>query len=224
MTGLLVAAALRVAIAMSDGLGPNAGAVYQDTAHRGAAAATLFDITRLDVAGLRVGGKAKDFETTAARLFGAVTRVNRQRGWYAGYSAAIAVNATQCQSAQQHRLQAGRVGSVCVTAFLDADDVVRAVRIERVFAHMDAATFRSTLVRRYGAVTTERDGMRVSLGWGPELESAIAYDDGGPHNALTAHYDEETEQVASFSKATPRTRITLQLVDAAWAATVTTRQ
>ena len=176
----------------------------------------VFDTSRLDVAGLRVGGRAKNFETTAARLFGTVTRVTRAPGWHAGYASALQVNPMEC-FAMPGRKRAGEAGNVCVTAFLDANDIVRAVRIERVFPFVDAETFRATLVRRYGEVDAERDGARWSLGWGPQLNAALVGDSGGPRNALTAHYTEEDGQLARSHNEPPKIHITLQLVDAAWA-------
>ena len=175
------------------------------------------DTERRDVAGLRVGGRAKDFKTTAARLFGTVRRVHRSPGWHSGYASALQVNPMQC-FAMPGRKHAGEAGNVCVTAFLDANDIVRAVRIERVFPFVDVATFRATLVRRYGEVDAERDGARWSLGWGPHLNAALAYDSSGPRNALTAHYSDDDERVGHARTAAPTIRITLQLVDAAWAA------
>ena len=177
----------------------------------------VFDTSRLDVAGLRVGGRAKDFETTAARLFGTVTRINRSPGWHAGYASALQVNPMQC-FAMPGRKHAGEAGNVCVTAFLDANDIVRAVRIERVFPFVDAETFRATLVRRYGEVDAERDGARWSLGWGPQLNATLAYDSSGPRNALTAHYREVAAHTRRSLDAAPKIRITMQLVDASWAA------
>ena len=190
----------------------------RDTTRRAdIAGAVTFDAARADVAGLRIGGRAKDFETTAARLFGSVTRVHRSDGWYARYAAALRVNAMQCFSLPGRR-HAGDVGNVCVTAFLDADDVVREVRIERVFPFVDAATFRSTLIRRYGDVAAQRAGAHMSLGWGPTVERALAYNRTGPTNALTAHYNEEDELMGRSLNAARRIRVTLQLIDAAWAA------
>ena len=177
---------------------------------------TTFDATRLDVSGLRVGGRAKDFDATAQRLYGPVTRLARSPTWFAGYASALQVNAVQCAHAAD-RTPRGNQSAVCITAYLDADDVVRGIRIERVFAFMDAATFRATLVRRYGDADVENDHARWSLGWGPQLDPALAYDAAGPLNALTAHYSDDVRLNAARNGA-PRIRITLQLVDAAWVA------
>jgi hypothetical protein len=182
----------------------------------GAGATPPFDIARADVAGLRVGGKAKDLETTLGRLFGKVTRVPRGNGWYPGYAASLEVNSMGCLTIPGRR-HSGEEGNVCVTAYLDGDDVVRAVRIERVFPFIDQEAFRATLVRRYGAVTAADSRGGYALGWGPELDGALAYDRGGPHSALTAHYAEEEDMMSRSLNAAPNIRVTLQLVDAQWA-------
>ena len=178
---------------------------------------TTFDATRLDVSGLRVGGRAKDFEATAQRLYGPVIRLARSPAWFAGYASALQVNPVQCTHAADHTPR-GNPGAACITAYLDAADVVRGIRIERVFAFMDAATFRTTLVRRYGDANAENDHARWSLGWGPQLDPALAYDAAGPLNALTAHYSDDVRPNAARNGA-HRIRITLQLVDAAWVTT-----
>ena len=182
-----------------------------------AAAAPAFDVARADVAGLRVGVKAKDLEATLARLFGPVSRVKRSNGWYAGYTGALEVNSMGCMTIPG-RNRGGEPGNVCVTAFLDGDDVVRGVRIERVFPFVDQESFRSTLVRRYGPVSGAQDGGGYALGWGPEVDPALVYDRSGPHTALTASYAEEESMMSRSLNAAPRIRVTLQLVDAGWAA------
>jgi hypothetical protein len=183
----------------------------------GAAATPAFDIARADVAGLRVGGKAKDLETTLGRLFGKVTRVPRGNGWYPGYAASLEVNSMGCMTITGRR-HGGEEGNVCVTAYLDGDDVVRAVRIERVFPFIDQESFRATLVRRYGAVSGASAAGNYALGWGPEVDATLAYDRSGPHTALSAFYDIEEDLMSSALNAAPKIRVTLQLVDAPWAA------
>lgn len=181
------------------------------------AATPTFDAAHADVAGLRVGVKAKDFEATLARLFGPVSRVKRSDSWYAGYSAALEVNSMGCFTIPG-RNRGGEPGNVCVAAYLDDDDVVRAVRIERVFPFIDAESFRTTLVRRYGAVSGATQGGGYSLGWGPAVDQALVYDRSGPHTALTAHYNQEQSMMSRSLNAAPHIRVTLQLVDAGWSA------
>jgi hypothetical protein len=182
-----------------------------------AAAPPAFDIAHADVAGLRVGVKAKDLESTLARLFGPVSRLKRGDGWYPGYAAALEVNPMGCMTITG-RNRGGEPGNVCVIAFLDGDDVVRGVRIERVFPFLEPESFRATLLRRYGAVSIANEGGGYSLGWGPEVDEALVYDRSGPHAALTAHYATEETMMSSALNAAPRIRVTLQLVDAGWAA------
>ena len=183
----------------------------------GGAAAPAFDAAHADVAGLRVGVKAKDFETTVGRLFGKVSRVGRNESWYPGYAAALEVNSMACMTIPGRR-NSGLPGNVCVTAFLDADDIVRGVRIERMFSFVDAETFRSTLVRRYGPVTAANQAGGYALGWGPTVDPKLAYSSSGPLTALVASYAEDEDMMSRSLNAAPRIRVTLQLVDAGWAA------
>jgi len=182
----------------------------------GTATPPAFDAARADVAGLRVGVKAKDFESTVGRLFGKVSRVNRSEGWYPGYAAALEVNSMGCMSIPGRR-QGGEPGNVCVTAYLDGDDIVRGVRIERMFSFVDPETFRSTLVRRYGPVASAKEAGSYQLGWGPEIDAHLAYGSSGPHTALTATYAADEDMMSRSLNAAPRIRVTLQLVDAGWA-------
>ena len=182
-----------------------------------AAAAPAFDVAHADVAGLRVGGTGEDLETTLGRLFGRVSRIPRGNGWYAGYAAALEVNSMGCMSLPGRR-NSGQPGNVCVTAYLDADDIVRGVRIERMFSFVDAETFRATMVRRYGAVTAANQAGGYSLGWGPTVDPLLAYSRSGPLTALVATYAEDEDMMSRSLNAAPKIRVTLQLVDAGWAA------
>jgi hypothetical protein len=110
-------------------------------------------------------------------------------------------------------------GSVCVTALFDTDDVVRSIRVERVFPYVEGEVFRRTLVGRYGAVAGARNlGSSYALGWGPEVDQALLYDRSGPRHALTAHYVDNRDFLARSGNALPQIRVVLQLVDADWAA------
>lgn len=183
-----------------------------------AAATPAFDASRLDVAGLRLGVGADEFTTAVSRLFGPATRVRRDASWFPGYTAALEVNAMHCMTIPGRR-RGGEAGNVCVMAWLDADDIVRGIRIERVFAFLDEATFRATLVRRYGAVAVQRNTGSYALGWGPLVARSLSYDSTGPGTALTAHYTVEDDMLSQSLNRLPRIRVTLQLVDAAWART-----
>ncbi|HEV7993740.1 MAG TPA: DUF4852 domain-containing protein [Gemmatimonadaceae bacterium] len=222
VTGQNVVRATLVSVRVLDRAGavlftPNIGAAaVASKSADGAANTTAFDAAHADVAGLRVGVKARDFETTVGRLFGKVARVKRSDGWYPGYAAALEVNSMGCMSIPGRR-HGGEPGNVCVTAYLDGDDVVRGVRVERMFSFIDAETFRSTLVRRYGPVTAAKEAGGYQLGWGPEIDPHLAYSSSGPHTALTATYAADEDMMSSSLNAAPRIRVTLQLVDAGWA-------
>ncbi|MEO8563338.1 MAG: DUF4852 domain-containing protein [bacterium] len=196
---------------------PTLSASTTASAPGSAPAAPAFDVAKADVAGLRVGVKSKDLEATLSRLFGKVARVQRSNGWYAGYTAALEVNSMGCMTIPG-RNRGGQPGNVCITAYLDGDDVVRSVRVERVFPFLDGETFRSTLVRRYGVVSAANEGGGYTMGWGPEVDQGLVYDRSGPHTALTASYATEEDMMSSALNSAPRIRITLQLVDAGWAA------
>lgn len=184
-----------------------------------AAAATpeAFDAAAVDVAGLRVGMKASDLEGTLERLIGPVTRASPGRGAPPGIVASLSVNSMGCSSIPGR--PAATPGAVCVTALVDGDDVVRMVRVERLFPWFDAELFRSTMVRRYGAVADARSAGGLALGWGPAVGEMLAYDRAGPRTALTAHYTTDDDFMSRGNNALPRIRVVLQLADARWAAT-----
>ncbi len=176
-----------------------------------------FDISTADVAGLRVGSKAALFERAAVRLYGKAERRANTGNGYVGFTSMIAVNEMGCSSIPGR----GRVraGAVCVTAFLDGDNIVRAIRIERVFPFIDAETFRQALVQRYGPVADASQRTGYTLAWGPITDSSTAYLRSGPRNALTATWREDEDMMSRSLNAAPRIRVTLQLTDAAWIAT-----
>ncbi len=179
-----------------------------------AASGPAFDITQADVAGFRVGVKAKDLETTLARLFGPAQRSKPNRtDWFASK---LAVNETGCMS--MFGQDRSKVGAVCVTALLDADDIVRSIRVERVFPWFDSEIFRKSLVQKYGAVASAvNSGRAFALGWGPDLDPRLGYSQSAPHNALTAHYVTNTDFASRGGNALSQMRIVLNLVDAQWA-------
>jgi len=179
-----------------------------------AAGGPAFDVTQADVAGFRVGVKAKDLEGTLARLFGPPQRSKPNRtDWFASK---LAVNETGCMS--MFGQDRSKVGAVCVTALLDADDIVRSIRVERVFPWFDSEVFRKSLVQKYGAVASAVNrGSAFVLGWGPDLDPRLGYSQSAPHNALTAHYVTNTDFASRGGNALPQMRIVLNLVDAHWA-------
>src|SRR5690606_37258944 len=125
-------------------------------------------------------------EATLARLVGAVSRGSPGESPRPGIVASLSANQMGCMSIPGRPVAAP--GAVCVTALVDGDDIVRVVRVERLFPWFDAELFRGTMVRRYGAVADARSGGGLSLGWGPEVAEGLIYDRTGPHTALTAHY------------------------------------
>ncbi|MGZ8413386.1 MAG: DUF4852 domain-containing protein [Gemmatirosa sp.] len=174
------------------------------------------DVATTDVAGFRVGVKAKQLEATLTRLFGPVERRATDRDAFAGLTTVLAVNEMGCTSLPG-RSGGGEPGAVCVRAFADDDDVVRAIRVERVFPWMEAEVFRRTMVGRYGPVAAAQEAGGFTLGWGPEVAAALRYG-AGPTNALTAHYEQVSDFMRRSGNALPHIRVVLQLVDARWAA------
>jgi hypothetical protein len=177
-----------------------------------------FDLAAADVAGFRVGVKAKDLESTLQRLFGAVARAPAGKNADPRFGGMLTVNDMGCIHVPGRRGNVGP-GAVCVTALFDGDEVVRSIRVERVFPYVDGEVFRRTLVGRYGAVAAARNlGSSYALGWGPDVDAALLYDRSGPRQALTAHYVDNRDFLARSGNALPQIRVVLQLVDADWAA------
>ncbi|WP_310571481.1 DUF4852 domain-containing protein [Gemmatimonas sp.] len=178
---------------------------------------TALDIATTDVAGLGVGTDGDLFERAASRLFGKAARRAAQDNGYTGFASVIVVNEMGCSSMPGR----GRVkaGAVCATAFLDRDGIVRSIRIERLFPFIDGETFRNVLVQRYGPVANAVQRTGYTLAWGPVTDSTTAYLRSGPHNALTATWNEDEDLMSRSLNAAPRIRVTLQLTDAAWIAT-----
>jgi len=173
-----------------------------------APAGGAFDITRADIAGLRVGVKAKDLEGTLNRLFGRPLRRKASQG----FAAVLAVNEMGCQNIPDGRHHP-TPGMVCVVAYLDSDDVVRYIRMERIFPYLDSELFRKSLTQKYGAVASAQGGGNgFSLGWGPEVKSAQT----GPTWALTAQYATSDDFMSRSGNRIPDVRLSLNLVDAAW--------
>jgi hypothetical protein len=185
-----------------------------------AATAPSLDLAHADVAGLRVGMKAKVMEGALQRLFGPVER--QPAGAMPRVAARLVVNEMGCMDIPGRRRNA-RPGDVCVTAFLDDDDIVRAVRIERIFPPCDVAPFRRALLQKYGPTADDRFGFGVMLSWGAIPEGDFIKAFASLPFALTARF----EEIDSFSglglNRIPDVHVTLQLADAAWASALTAR-
>jgi hypothetical protein len=186
-------------------------------ASAGAAAPPAFDPAGADVAGLRVGVKGKDLEATLTRLFGPVSRRPAGKGMAPGLATLMAVNELGCTTIMGRRNNPSP-GAVCVLAMLDESDVVRQVRIERMFGYLDGEGFRSAMVRKYGPVAEARGGgSGYALGWGPPVNVAAAGSPPIHWQALTATYAADEDMFGRGGNAVPRIVITLQLIDAEWA-------
>ena len=175
-----------------------------------------FDIATADVAGLRVGTSADDLEATLKRLFGPVTREAAGRSALHGSATVMTVNDAGCYS-MPGKAKSPEPGAVCVTAYVDDHDVVRAIRIERVFAWFDSELFRKTLVQKYGTVAAAANGGGYSLGWGPVVDANMTYDSSGPHTALAAYYEENDDFMSRGLNKLSDIRVVLSIVDPDWA-------
>ena len=179
--------------------------------------APAFDAGSADVSGFRVGVKGKDLEATLARLFGPVSRRPAGKGMAPGLATIMAVNELGCTTIMGRRNNPSP-GAVCVLAMLDGSDVVRQIRIERMFGYLDGEVFRRAMVRKYGAVAEAQGGVSgYSLGWGPPVNVAAADSPPIHWQALTASYTTDQDMLGRSGNALPRIVITLQLIDADWA-------
>jgi uncharacterized protein DUF4852 len=175
-----------------------------------------FNIATADVAGLRVGTSADDVTATLKRLFGAVVREPAGKGAHPGLASTLTVNDAGCYS-MPGRSKAPQPGAVCVTAQVDDHNVVRSIRVERVFPWMDEEVFRKALVRKYGPVAGAEEAGDYILGWGPQVAPDLLYDRSGPPYALTAQYVSDDDYMTRGMNALPKIRVVLSLVDAVWA-------
>jgi len=182
------------------------------TAAARAASDAAFDARKMDVAGFRVGVSADDLKATLERLYGKVSKGGISPGGFKGYVAEMSVNSMKCETFMGRRDPT--LGTVCVTAYLDKDDVVRAVRVERLFPLVQYDVFRKSLIKKYGPVTK---GVGSALGWGPTVAPSAGYGS-TPGTALSAHYLTDESMAMVSGNSIPNTRILLQLVDANWVA------
>lgn len=181
-----------------------------------AAAATeaAFDPAAVDVAGFRIGVKSKDLEATLTRLFGKVSRATNGANPAYGLPGRIDANSLKCDAIPGR--DKPRPGMVCVTALMDEHDVVRYIRVERVFPYFDGEIFRRAVTRKYGPVAGAGRGYGYGLSWGPVIPASVTK--GGEVRALTATYGEEQDFIGRSGNALPVIKLTLQLIDASWAA------
>jgi hypothetical protein len=174
-----------------------------------------FDASKADVAGLRVGVGKKEMEVTLTRLFGKVTPGYMSgEGSFKGFASVIDVNSLGCRSGFTAK-QKPRPGAVCVTAYLDRDDVVRMVRVERLFPPgFDGSVFEKALVKKYGAASGSQ---RSGISWGPGVPGAVLNNPTITVDALvaTAAADQDISDLGG--NRLQNVIVSLQLIDANWA-------
>lgn len=175
-----------------------------------AAAGPTFDPNTADVAGFRVGASVGDMVGTLERLFGAVERGAPGSDAPAGYTGILRVNSMGCTNLPGRR--EARPGAVCITAHFDQNEIVRAIRVERLFPPLQADVVRQALVARYGPVASAGGSTGFTLGWGPEVEARF-----GATRALTASYLRHRSHIGVGTNRIPDIRVVLHLVDAEWA-------
>jgi len=172
-----------------------------------------FDASKTDVAGLRIGGSKKDMEATLTRLFGKVTP-GHMTASAKGFAGAIEVNSLGCRSGFTNRKTRPQPGAVCVTAYYDASETIRLVRVERMFPpNFDVNVFQKALLQKYGPLS----GGRGALSWGPGIPGTVFNKPDSFVDALTASvaYDEDISSIGA--NRLENAIASLQLLDAAWA-------
>jgi hypothetical protein len=180
-----------------------------------------FDASKADVAGLRVGIRKSDLEAALTRLFGKVTPGSMSGGGsFKGFAGVIEVNSMGCMSMMGRKTKP-KPGDVCVTAYYDAGDVIRMVRIQRMFPpNFDQEVFRKALVQKYGPVT----GGRSRTAWGPGVPGAVLNDPTTFVDALTASVGYDHDISFAGSNRLENAIVSLQLIDAEWAAKAAAEQ
>jgi hypothetical protein len=219
VTGQRIVRAIITAARIMD---PNGKVVATPNAASAAAKQQVaaFDIATADVAGLKVGTKSEDLIATLKRLYGDVTTEPIQKPKFPGLAGTLTVNDMGCFAMPGSREPAR--GSVCVTAEVDQNNIVRTIQVARVFPWMEEDVFREALVQRYGPVAGAHDSsIGFVLGWGPTVPAALVYDDSGPQVALTAEYMTNSSYMGRYS-GHPPIRVVMKLVDAGWAAAAAT--
>jgi hypothetical protein len=174
-----------------------------------------FDSSKADVAGLRVGVSKSDMEATLTRLFGKVTPGYMSgEGSFKGFAGVMEVNSMGCRSGFGRKTKP-KPGDVCVTAYYDAGNTVRMVRVERLFPpNFNSEVFQKALVQKYGPVT----GGRSRTSWGPGVPGAVLNDPNGFVDALTASAVSDHDISDLGGNRLQNVIVSLQLIDAAWAA------
>jgi hypothetical protein len=175
-----------------------------------------FDSSTADVAGLRVGVSKKDLEATLTRLFGTVTPgYMGGGGMFKGFTSVIEVNSMGCRSGFSAK-QKPQPGAVCVTAYLDSSDVVRMIRVERLFPPgFDGRVFETALVKKYGPANGSQ---RSGISWGPGVPGAVLNNPAITVDALIASATADRDISDLGGNRLQNVVVSLQLIDAPWAA------
>jgi hypothetical protein len=173
-----------------------------------------FDSSKADVAGLRIGVSKKDMEATLTRLFGKVTPGYMSgEGSFKGFASVIEVNSMGCRSGFSAKKKP-QPGAVCVTAYLDGSDVVRMVRVERLFPPgFDSRVFEKALTQKYGPAS----GSRRGSSWGPGVPGAVLNNPSITVDALTASAAADHDISDLGGNRLQNVIVSLQLIDANWA-------
>jgi hypothetical protein len=173
-----------------------------------------FDSSKADVAGLRVGVSKKDMEATLTRLFGRVTPGYLSgEGSFKGFASVIEVNSMGCRSGFTVKKRP-QPGAVCVTAYLDSSEVVRMVRVERLFPPgFDSNVFEKALVQKYGPAS----GGRRGSSWGPGVPGVVLNNPSITVDALTASAAADRDISDLGGNRLQNVIVSLQLIDANWA-------
>jgi hypothetical protein len=173
-----------------------------------------FDSSKADVAGLRIGVSRKDMEATLTRLFGKVTPGYMSgEGSFKGFASVIETNSGGCRSGFNAKKKP-QPGAVCVTAYLDSSDVVRMVRVERLFPPgFDGNVFEKALVQKYGPAS----GSRRGSSWGPGVPGAVLNNPTISVDALVASAAADRDISDLGGNRLQNVIVSLQLIDANWA-------
>jgi hypothetical protein len=174
------------------------------------------DSSTAEVAGLRVGVSKKDLEATLTRLFGTVTPgYMGGGGMFKGFTSVIEVNSMGCRSGFSAK-QKPQPGAVCVTAYLDSSDVVRMIRVERLFPPgFDGRVFETALVKKYGPANGSQ---RSGISWGPGVPGAVLNNPAITVDALIASAAADRDISDLGGNRLQNVVVSLQLIDAPWAA------
>jgi uncharacterized protein DUF4852 len=177
-----------------------------------------FDAAKADVAGLRVGVAKRDMEATLTRLFGKITPGYMSGGGFKGFAGSIEVNSLGCRSGMTNSRKRPQPGTVCVTAYFDNDQIVRMVRIERLFPpNFDGEVLRKSLAQKYGPAS---GGRSRGMSWGPGVPGAVLNSPGTSVDALTVSVAADEDISSIGANRLENVIVSMQLIDAGWAAKV----